>query len=165
MGRWLRSRQGDMVEGALTLPVMILITLALVNLALAGFASVTASMAADYAARVGSVAQVDPAGRTMEAAQRGIGRRAGHLCGSGSRRRRAGRQGGGPDRLERAQFLRLAHALVRPGGPAAGRAGAGCLPAGGLVKWAASGCDGRGTDAKGVAGSGISAGTWCGTRW
>ncbi len=72
MQRWLRSRRGDMVEGALTLPVMILITLALVNLALAGFASVTASMAADYAARVGSVAQVDPAARTMEAAQRAL---------------------------------------------------------------------------------------------
>ncbi len=72
MGHWLSGDRGDMVEGALTLPLMILITLAMVNLALAGFSSVTASMAADYAARMGSVAQVDPAGQAMAAAQRAL---------------------------------------------------------------------------------------------
>ncbi len=70
MVRWLLDRTGDMVEGALTLPLMILVTLAFVNLALAGFSSVTASMAADYAARVGAVTQDDPAARALEAATR-----------------------------------------------------------------------------------------------
>ena len=41
MRRWLLGNQGDMVEGALTLPLMALVTLALVNLALAGYASVS----------------------------------------------------------------------------------------------------------------------------
>jgi hypothetical protein len=61
-----------MVEGALTFPLMALVTLALVNLALAGFASTTANHAAGYGARAGSVAQVDPAGRALEAAQQAL---------------------------------------------------------------------------------------------
>ena len=68
MGRWLRGRRGDMVEGALTLPLMALVALALVNLALVGFASVTANYAAGYGARVGAVAQADPAGQALGAA-------------------------------------------------------------------------------------------------
>ena len=36
MRRWLADRRGDMAEGALTFPLMILVTLALVNLCLAG---------------------------------------------------------------------------------------------------------------------------------
>ena len=61
-----------MVEGAITFPLMALVTLALVNLALAGFASTTANHAAGYGARAGSVAQVDPAGRALEAAQQAL---------------------------------------------------------------------------------------------
>ncbi len=61
-----------MVEGALTFPLMALVTLALVNLALAGFASTTANYAAGYGARAGSVAQADPAGRALEAAQHAL---------------------------------------------------------------------------------------------
>jgi len=61
-----------MVEGALTFPLMALVTLALVNLALAGFASTTANHAAGYGARAGSVAQADPAGRAVEAAQQAL---------------------------------------------------------------------------------------------
>jgi len=61
-----------MVESALTFPLMALVTLALVNLALAGFASTTANHAAGYGARAGSVAQVDPAGRALEAAQQAL---------------------------------------------------------------------------------------------
>jgi hypothetical protein len=76
--RWLRARGGDMVEGALTFPLMALVALALVNLALAGFASTTANYAAGYGARVGSVAQVDPLGQATSAAaqvlRNGIGR-------------------------------------------------------------------------------------------
>ena len=66
---WLRRKQGDMVEGALTLPVMALLALGLVNLALAGYASNTAQNAAHYAARVAAVSQDDPVGRGMAAAQ------------------------------------------------------------------------------------------------
>ena len=46
--RFLTDCIGDMVEGALTFPLMALVTLALVNLALAGFASTTANHAAGY---------------------------------------------------------------------------------------------------------------------
>lgn len=65
---FLCGRRGDMVEGALTFPLMALVALALVNLALAGYASTTANHAAGYGARAGSVAQADPAGRALEAA-------------------------------------------------------------------------------------------------
>jgi len=67
--RFLTGRSGDMVEGALTFPLMALVALALVNLALAGFASTTANHAAGYGARAGSVALTDPAGRALAATQ------------------------------------------------------------------------------------------------
>jgi len=70
--RFLTGRSGDMVEGALTFPLMALVTLALVNLALAGFSATTANHAAGYGARAGSVAQADPAGRALEAAQQAL---------------------------------------------------------------------------------------------
>jgi hypothetical protein len=57
---WLTGRSADMIEGALVMPLLTLVTLALLNLALAGYASVTASHAAAYGARLGSVAQVNP---------------------------------------------------------------------------------------------------------
>ena len=56
----------------MTFPLMALVALALVNLALAGFASTTANHAAGYGARAGSVAQVDPAGRALAAAQQAL---------------------------------------------------------------------------------------------
>jgi hypothetical protein len=68
----LTGRSGDMVEGALTFPLMALVTLALVYLALAGFSATTANQAAGYGARGGSVVQVDPAGRALEAAQQAL---------------------------------------------------------------------------------------------
>ena len=58
----------------MTFPLMALVALALVNLALAGFASTTANYAAGYGARAGSVAQVDPAGRALDAAQQALQR-------------------------------------------------------------------------------------------
>ena len=69
---WLRGHRGDMVEGALTFPLMALVALALVNLALAGYASTTANHAAGYGARAGAVAQVDPAGRALAATQQAL---------------------------------------------------------------------------------------------
>ncbi len=78
-GGWLRrvfapllDHRGDLVEGALTFPLMLLLSLALVNLALAGFAATTANYAAGYGARAGSVAQVDPAARALEATQHAL---------------------------------------------------------------------------------------------
>jgi len=68
MIKWLKGRRGDMVEGAMTMPLMALVALALVNLALAGYCSVTANNAANYAARVASVSQTDPVGRGWPAA-------------------------------------------------------------------------------------------------
>lgn len=77
MQRWLLGNQGDMVEGALTLPLMALVTLALVNLALAGYASVTANNAVNYAARIAAVSQQNVTGEALNAAnhalQAGIG--------------------------------------------------------------------------------------------
>lgn len=66
--RWLTDTNGDMVEGALTFPLLALVTLALVNLALAGFASVTANNAVNYATRMASVDQTNPAGRAFSTA-------------------------------------------------------------------------------------------------
>lgn len=77
MQRWLLGKHGDMVEGALTLPLMALVTLALVNLALAGYASVTANNAVNYAARIAAVSQHNVTGEALNAAnhalQAGIG--------------------------------------------------------------------------------------------
>jgi len=58
-----------MAEAAITLPVVVLLTFAMVNLAMAWYAAVAASNAANYGARVGSVSQVDPAGHAVAAAQ------------------------------------------------------------------------------------------------
>ena len=73
--RRLRCRQYDtekgqsMVETAIVLPPVLLVMFAMINLALAGFASVNASNAANYGARVASVAQHNQAGIAMAAAQ------------------------------------------------------------------------------------------------
>jgi len=72
MIQWLKGQRADIVEGALTMPLMALIALALVNLALAGYCSVTANNAANYAARVASVSQADPVGRGLAAAQHAL---------------------------------------------------------------------------------------------
>jgi hypothetical protein len=53
----LRDRRGEMDEAAFVFPILLLISLALINLAMLGFASVTAGNAANYGARMGSVAQ------------------------------------------------------------------------------------------------------------
>jgi len=76
--RFFRDDRGDMLEGALTMPIIILATLALVNLSIAGYASTTAINAANYGARLGSVDQTNPVGAALAGAQRslraGIGR-------------------------------------------------------------------------------------------
>jgi hypothetical protein len=58
-----------MAEAALTLPVVVLISLAMVNLSLAWFVAISASNAANYGARIGSVVQSNPVGYSVAAAQ------------------------------------------------------------------------------------------------
>ena len=59
----LSGRRGDeFAETAIAMPVIVLITIALMNLTMAGFASVNANNAANYGARIGSVHQQGAAG-------------------------------------------------------------------------------------------------------
>ena len=51
---------------------MALVTLALVNLAMAGYAAVTANNAVNYAARIASVSQQNASGEAMAAANRAL---------------------------------------------------------------------------------------------
>jgi hypothetical protein len=57
-----RDRRAELDEAALVLPVLLLISLGLVNLAILGFTAVNAGNAANYGARMGSVAQTNPSG-------------------------------------------------------------------------------------------------------
>jgi len=69
----LLSRKGDsFAESAIVLPIILLVTIALMNLSMAGFASVNANNAANYGARVGSVHQQGPAAAAYAAAQQSI---------------------------------------------------------------------------------------------
>ena len=71
--RLLLSRRGDeFAETAIAMPLIVLVTIALMNLTMAGFASVNANNAANYGARVGSVHQQGPAGAAYTAAQQSI---------------------------------------------------------------------------------------------
>ena len=62
MPKLLRDHRAELDEAALVLPVLLLISVGLVNLAILGFAAVNAGNAANYGARMGSVAQSDPSG-------------------------------------------------------------------------------------------------------
>jgi hypothetical protein len=68
MRRRIASRRAELDEAALALPVLLLISLALINLGLLGFAAVNAGNAAEYGARMGSVALADQAGAAYAAA-------------------------------------------------------------------------------------------------
>jgi hypothetical protein len=62
MRKLLHDYRGELDEAALVLPVLLLISLGLVNMGILGFAAVNAGNAANYGARMGSVAQSDPTG-------------------------------------------------------------------------------------------------------
>ncbi len=69
----LLNRRGDeFAQTAIAMPVIVLVTIALMNLTMAGFASVNANNAANYAARVGSVTQQGAGGAAYGAAQTSI---------------------------------------------------------------------------------------------
>jgi len=69
MIRRLFSPRAELDEAAFALPVLLLVSLALVNLALLGFAATNAANAAEYGARMGSIAQAGQAGAALAAAQ------------------------------------------------------------------------------------------------
>ena len=70
---FLFNRRGDeFAETAIAMPVIVLVTIALMNLTMAGFASVNANNAANYGARIGSVHQQGAAGAAYDAAMQSI---------------------------------------------------------------------------------------------
>jgi hypothetical protein len=76
MHRFLRlmfNRGGDeFAETAIAMPVIVLVSIALMNLTMAGFASVNANNAANYAARIGSVTQQGAGGAAYGAAMESV---------------------------------------------------------------------------------------------
>ncbi len=63
------DRRAELDEAALALPVILLVSLGLINLTLFGSAAVNAANAANFGARMGSVAQTNPLGYAVSAAQ------------------------------------------------------------------------------------------------
>lgn len=64
-----KERGQGMAEAALAIPAVLLLVFALINLTILGYASVAASNAANYGARVGSVYQTGAAAQAASAAQ------------------------------------------------------------------------------------------------
>ena len=71
-----RDIRGEMVEAAITTPVVILMMITMLNLGMVVYAQQAAQNAANYGARIGSVAQDNPAGRAVAAAQQAASRTA-----------------------------------------------------------------------------------------
>jgi Flp pilus assembly protein TadG len=65
---FVRDRRAELDEAALVMPVLLLVTFGLVNLAMLGYAGMAANNAANYGARVASVAQSNQAGQAYAAA-------------------------------------------------------------------------------------------------
>ena len=66
----LSNRRGsNMAEAAITMPVVLLVMMFAINVSIAGAASVAATQAANYGARIGSVAIKDDQYYAMNAAQ------------------------------------------------------------------------------------------------
>lgn len=69
----LADDHGDeFAQTAIVMPVLVFASLALINLTMAGFASVNANNAANYGARVGSVHQQEPGSASYQAAMQSI---------------------------------------------------------------------------------------------
>ena len=60
--KFWRDRRAEMDEAAFVIPVLLLVTFGLINFGMLGYASVSAGNAANYGARMGSVAQANPQG-------------------------------------------------------------------------------------------------------
>ena len=73
MLRRIFSTRGDeFAETAIAMPVILLVTIALMNLTMAGFASVNANNAANYGARIGSVYQQNIGEASYNAAMQSV---------------------------------------------------------------------------------------------
>jgi Flp pilus assembly protein TadG len=71
--RFLADRRGDeFAQTAIVTPLIVLLTLALFNMSIAGFASVNASNAANHGARIGSVNQRGVTAAAYSAAMQSI---------------------------------------------------------------------------------------------
>ena len=68
MRRFWEDNQARLIEDALTLPILLLVAVAMLNAFVYGIASVSAANAVEYAARQASVAQSDPASAAFAAA-------------------------------------------------------------------------------------------------
>lgn len=68
MRKFLHDIRAELDEAVFVLPVLLLVTFGLVNLSMVGFASLSASNAANYGARMASVAQANQAGTAVGAA-------------------------------------------------------------------------------------------------
>ncbi len=68
--RFAADEDGSLMEMAIVTPMMLLLTLGMLNLVLFGVAGIHANNAANYAARMGSVAQTNPEGVAASAAAR-----------------------------------------------------------------------------------------------
>ena len=66
---FLRDRRADFAQFAFVAPILVMLSLGLVNLALFGLAGVNANNAANYGARQGSVAQENALSRAVQAAE------------------------------------------------------------------------------------------------
>lgn len=67
------DRGDEYAQTAIAMPILVFASIALMNLTMAGFASVNANNAANYAARVGSVHQQDPGPAAYQAAMQSVG--------------------------------------------------------------------------------------------
>ena len=67
--RLFRDQRGDFAQFAFVVPILVLTSLGLINLALFGMAGVNANNAANYGARMGSVAQENPLSYAANAAR------------------------------------------------------------------------------------------------
>lgn len=73
LARLLRDERGDeFAQTAIVMPVLVFLTIALMNLTMAGFASVNANNAANYGARTGSVHQRNPGQAAYQGAMQSI---------------------------------------------------------------------------------------------
>ena len=66
--RLFHDQRGDFAQFAFVVPILVLTSLGLINLALFGMAGVNANNAANYGARMGSVAQNNPISYAANAA-------------------------------------------------------------------------------------------------
>jgi len=66
--RLICQRWGTMVEGAIVIPILLMVTLLIIQFGMLAYANQMAEEAARYGARVGSVTQKNPAGAAAAAA-------------------------------------------------------------------------------------------------